>query len=507
MRRSAWVPLMMSLGLTAGCTPGALTPNTINQINSLLGEYGFSLKTVDPTTGKAVSLSQSDVDSVFDDQGNKVDAKFDTSGKLVFRPTKEGQQTIKVKMKDGSFRTFQVNGQKGAAHQDADVAFIPDSSGQGFSSSVAVGATIDPAAQFSQQETAIAAKRVKVTFGGAALDGLTAASVKAVYFDRQRLPQPAYGVDANGALMLDPNLFFLVQGYKLNNSGALPPIRVAYLKGGTLTIVFATLSNIPSLPTFTPPQPGSPPPPPPTPDQFAAGQVIDCSISGTDTATDLGAYESANGFQINVPQPGQFGPPPLPPNQDPFRKKALQFAVNVPLNLPSGATAANIKSYWIGRFPRPVMDVINVASGSVVLDPMVMFQVRMYQTTLLNDPTLFPWVRIVYSDSTGMTVYKFRIHSPAPGWWGTFASKFTPGVPQGFQPPATISVPIPGQGGGGACQSGPAVAPPPFIPPTPDVLGAPPTLTVGTDIDVATESVPNNDPNALGQTLNASNNP
>jgi|GEM_PF-1917153 hypothetical protein len=516
MHRHLWKIAPLSVTLLVGCTalqtgglsPGAVNPSTLNAVNNLLGQFGFSLKTVDPNTGTAKTLSQSDVTTVTDDSGNPVQYSFNSNNQMVFRPNKAGQQNIRVTLQDGTVQQFQVNGQQAsdpnAAPQTGEVGFVPDASGQDFSAQVAVGGTVDVAGQFQQQHQQAISNRVTVTFGGTGISGLTANTIQAVYFDRQKLPPFAYSVDATGDLQLDPQTFFLAQRYSKDNGG-LPPVTVAYNNGSTLTVVVANLLALPNLPTFTPPTPGQPAPPPPPPGQFTGGQFIDTTIVSTDTPTNLATFESANNIFVKLPTPGKAIPAPLPPGQDPFVKKLNQYAVTIPGLLPGTAQTA-VKGVWVGRFARPGA-VLNVgATGDISVDPNLIFEVRAYQTLVYKDTTntQFPWVRVAYANGQGQVVVaKFRFRASVlneqvngQAWWPL---SFAPQLPSNFPPVATSSFQayrsrffFPGAGGGfpggqpgqpgqgGQAQPGgpvfgqpnigrpatpPVGAPPPFLPP------------------------------------------
>lgn len=501
MKQYRWVALALSAGLLTGC-PGLtnnINPNTISQLNALLGEYGLSLKTVDPTTGEAKTYAEADITSVKDEKGNKIDYKFE-GGKLVFRPVLEGNHKIFVTLKDGTTQQFTIEGKKTEKADErfsGDVAFIPDSSGQGYTTEVGIGTTIDVEARHDAFLNQMAAKRVKVTFGGGQLTGLSAASIKAVYLDHQKAPHFAYEVTSEGALKLDPPFFFLAKQY-YEHRQEYPLLRVAYLNGGTLTVIVAKLTSLPKLPDMPKPQPGSPPPIPPGPDQFEANQTLDVAVAGSETPTDLATYEQQTGLQGQLPPPGGFQP--TDPNQDAFRQQMLANAITLPVVLPTGS---KVGAYWVGRMMRPGMDVLEVTSTGVKVDPMLFLQLRAYQVAVLKNDTTFPWVRLAYAKATGgWEVTRFRLKNPT--WWTTFKSSFTLNVPTDFVVPATAS-------------ADPQLAPQPpvmvpFFPPPPETIETIKSSLSGisaADLEVVTEPVPSNitDPMQFNATLQYSNNP
>ncbi|HEY9857208.1 MAG TPA: hypothetical protein V6D05_15800, partial [Stenomitos sp.] len=231
-----WRNAAASLALVtalAGCTGlDALSPKTLNQINSLLGEYGLSLKTVDPTTGEAKTYSERDIQSVMGEDGSAIDYKFE-SGKMVFRPKKEGKQKITIRFKDGTTQQFTIEGKQGDTRVNGDVAFIPDSSGQGFTAEVGLGSEINVAQRRQEMQNAMAARRVALTVGGANLTGLTPSSMRALYLDHQKAPVFTYEVTAEGLLKVDPAFFYLAQQY-YQHRNEYPLLRVAYVANGHL---------------------------------------------------------------------------------------------------------------------------------------------------------------------------------------------------------------------------------------------------------------------------------
>lgn len=438
MKQVRWVALALSVGVLAGCPGGGVNQSTISQISSLLGEFGVSLKTVDPSTGEEKTYAKEDVSQVVDESGNPIDYSFDAEGKMVFRPTKEGDQTVTLKLKDGTSQKFSVNGKSGGARQNGDVAFIPDASGQGFSTKTAFGSTINAKQERLNAINGMANVRIKLTFGQDKLPNLSKTNIKAVYMDRMRAPMDAVEVTDSGDLKLDPAFFFHAREYhKLNN--AYPPIRVAYLNGTTLTIVVAKMTALPTLPAFTPSKPGDPPPPPIPPESFTAGQTVDLSDSMTDTAATLEAYESANQLMAGVPKVGATPPPPNAGEQQAIFDKMKSYSVLFDLPVTQGLTKASIKGVMVARMDRPAMDIMEVtASGSLRLDPnLVMSMFSYYKGPLAGADT--PWVRIMFEDGTTKKVLKFRIKTTAIPTWFSGISYVPPQppspIPPGWMPP------------------------------------------------------------------------
>lgn len=448
MKQLRWVGIALSVGLLTGC-PGVanLNPNTINQINALLGEYGISLKTVDPSTGTAKTFAEADIDSVIGEDGKPIAYKFE-SGKMVFRPTKEGQQKITVKFKDGTTQQFTIEGKQGDTRTSGDVAFIPDSSGQGFTTEVGIGTEINVQERHQQLQNAMATKRIKLTFGGAAIDGLTPLTLKAVYFDRMKLPNFAYVVES-GALKVDPNPFFMAREYQERN-GSYPMIRVAYMEGTTLKVVIAKMTSLPQLPNFEPPKPGEVPPPPPAPDAFTSNQTLnlDSSLTESYAGKTLAQYETENQLLVNVPRPGEAPPPPSATEQAAIREKINQYAVTFDVPDLAGVASASVKAMFVGKMDRPLVpmapdqppvliDLLSISStGSIKLDPMMVHNIYGYwKGQLQGNTSNFPWVRIYYATNTGAKVVKFRFKPTGPSWFVTPANWTPPTKPADW--PAT----------------------------------------------------------------------
>ncbi len=482
MNQLRWVALALSAGLLTGC-PGVanLNPNTLGTLNSLLGEYGLSLKTVDPTTGQAKTYAETDITSVKDEKGNKIDYKFE-SGKLVFRPVLEGNHKIFVTLKDGTTQQFTIEGKKTEspdARFSGDVAFIPDSSGQGYTSEVGIGTTIDVEARHDAFLNQMATKRVKVTFNRAPIEGLTPLTIKAVYFDRQKLPMHAYVVES-GVLKIDPQVFFLAREYQ-EAVGKLPMVRVAYLNAGTPTVVLADLSVLPSLPEWQPPQPGEPVVPPPPPEAFTDNQSVDCSVSFVEQPTGtLEQYELDNGLQVNVPKPGEAPPPPDQGEMQEIREKINQYAVT--FNVPDLATvsSASVKALFVGKEERPIapmgpglppriIDLLSISSeGAIKLDPMMIFHLHGYWNYRLAKGSDYPWIRVFYNNGTDKVVrFRFKAANQSNFSWFT-GLNWTP-MPKPADWPADQ----------------------PWMPPPPpfDLLGAN-RVVVDTDLDVGINLTP-----------------
>lgn len=440
MKQMRWAALALTVGLLAGC-PNGVSPGAISKISSLLGEFGLSLKTVDPSTGEEKTYAKGDISQVVDDSGKPIDYSFDADGKMVFRPTKEGEQTVTIKLKDGTSQKFQVNGKSGAAKQTGDVAFIPDASGQGFSTKIAVGGSINAKQERHNAINGMANVRIKVTFGQDKLPGLSKTNIKAVYMDRMRAPMDAVEVTDSGDLKLDPAFFFHAREYfKLNN--AYPPIRVAYFNDNKLTIVVAKMTALPTLPDFTPSKPGDPPPPPIPPEKFTSGQILDLTDSMTDTAASLEAYETANQLMAGVPKVGATPPPPNAGEQQMIFDKMKQYSVLFELGQSyQGLTRASVKGVMVARMGRPAMDIMEISTSSIRLDPnLVMSMFSYYKGPLEGKNT--PWVRIWFTEGTANKILKFRIKTTAvPQWFSSLT--YNPPTPPNPIPPGWMPPPPP----------------------------------------------------------------
>lgn len=441
MKQLRWAALALSATLFVGCTGAgtALSPGATNAISALLGEFGFSLKTVDATTGQEKTLTNSDIDSVVDENNKAVPYSFDSSGKLTFKPNKEGASTIKVKMKDGSVQQFNVEGKTGAAKQTGDVAFIPDASGQGYTTKVAVGGTINATEERQTVMNNMADKRIKLTFGEGKLEGITKANFKGMYLDRMRVPMDAIEFTTDGYLKLDPAFFFNAREY-FKSVGSYPPIRVAYIKSGTaITVVVGKMAGLPTLPDFTPSRPGEPPPPPIAPDKFTSNQTLDLALGEIKEYPDFAAAETAMGGAMNVVGVGATPPPPDPTMLANINKYGVSF------NLPAtaGLTKANVKGMMIARHDRPVMDILTLeASGSGLffkLDPMSGIDYLQTYRFAMNKQ-FSPFLRIFYMNGTTPAVLAIRVKKTVldGGWWNaiTFPNVTPPNpIPPNWMPP------------------------------------------------------------------------
>lgn len=360
---------------------------------------------------------------------------------------------------------------------------------------VGLGKEIDVGARRGEMQNAMAAKRVKVVFGGAGLTGLNASTFRGVYLDHQKVPNHALEVTSDGTLKLDPTFFYLAQQY-FEHRQEYPLLRVAYISDGKLSVIVAKLTGLPRLPEMPKPVPGSPPPMPPGPDQFTPDQTLDMAVSGRETATDLATYERETNLLGQLPPPGGFQP--TDPNQDVFRQQMMGNAITVPVVLPAGA---KVGAYWVGRMMRPGMDVLEVTSTGIKVDPMLFLQLRAYQAGVLKSDA-FPWVRLAYPKATGgWEVTRFRLKNPT--WWTAFKGSFTLTVPIDYVVPATASVQV-------ALTQRPLMVP--FFPPPPEAITTAKAALANislADIEQATESVPTNitDPMQFNATLQFSNNP
>lgn len=447
MKQLRWVAMALSVGLLTGCPGVNLNPSTLNQINTLLGEYGISLKTVDPTTGEAKTYSEAEISSVVGEDGKAIAYKFE-NGKMVFRPSKEGQQKITIKFKDGTTQQFTIEGKQSETRFNGDVAFIPDASGQGFTTEVGIGTTIDVAARHDAFIEQMAAKRVKLTVGSANLDGLTPETIRAVYFDRMKLPNFTYVVES-GALKVDPNLFFMAREYHEHN-GSYPPVRILYMSGTTLKVVLASMGSLPQLPNFEPPKPGDPPPPPPSPDAFTSDQTLnlDLTLSEEFAGKTVEQYEMEHQLQAGVPKPGEAPPPPDPEEMAAIRDKINQYAVTFTVPGLTGVSSASVRAMFVGKMERPVMpppmpgappvliDLLGIGpTGELKLDPMMVHHMfGFWSGPLQQDTANFPWVRIFYVDGTGRHVAKFRFKSPGASWFVSPPNWTVPMPPSDWPP-------------------------------------------------------------------------
>lgn len=441
MRDMRWAALALSLGIMVGCT--SLTPGSVNQISSLLGQFGLSLKTVDSTTGAEKTYTQADVDTVVDSDGKAVSYKFDDSGKMVFTPNKAGPQTIKVKLKDGTVQQFDIEGKSGGPMQTGDVAFIPDASGQGYATKVAVGSTINVVQEKQTMVNNMAGKRIKVTFGMDKLEGLSKDKIKGIFMERSFAPMDAFNVTASGDLMVDPAFFFTAREfYKINNS--YPKVRVVYLNpDNKLVAVVAQMTALPTLPDFTPSKPGEPPPPPISPDKFTAGQTVDLSDATTEEVTSLDAYMQEVGLVNVVAKVGATPPPPNPQEQQQqfTRMKARSVLINLPGAF-SAVSTSSIRGIMVGRMERPAMDVMafrsSTSTSSIRLDPNLVISWFSYYKGPLGGIDS-PWIRIWFVDGNVNKVLKFRILTASiPDWLKNI--NYTPPqppnpIPQGWMPP------------------------------------------------------------------------
>lgn len=418
MKNLRWVGVALSVGLLTGCPGANLDTNTLQTINALLGEYGFSLKTVDPTTGAAKTFAEADISSVVGEDGKAIAYKFE-SGKMVFRPTKEGAQKITVKFKDGTTQQFTVEGKQGDTRVNGDVAFIPDGSGQGFTTEVGLGTTIDVKARHDAFIDQMAAKRVKLTFDDAGIEGLTAQTIKGVYLDRMKIPPFNYVVES-GALKLDPNVFYMAREYHRQN-GSYPLLRVVYTKNTSLEVVLAAMSVLPQLPEFTPAKPGEVPPPPPSPDKFASDQSLDLDIKLAETLgpITLEQYEATTQLQTTVPKPGEAPPPPNATEMAAIQEKLNETAVTFEVSSLSGVSTSSVKAMWVGKQDRPLFDLLGINStGNIKLDPhMIQNAFLLWNGPLARSTSNFPWVRVYVQDSGGAHVYKFRLKAASTPTW------------------------------------------------------------------------------------------
>jgi len=428
MLRYRWLGVALSVGLLTGCPAGlGLNPQTMDQINSFLGEYGLSLKTVDATTGEPRTFTASEVSQVVGEDGKPIDYKFE-DGRLVFRPTKEGAQRITVIFKDETRQQFMIEGKKADGRMTGDVAFIPDGSGQGFKSEVAIGGAIDVEARHGAFLQQMAGKRVTLTFAGTNLEGLTPQTIKGVYIDRMKLQPFTYAV-VDGALSVDPNHFFMVREYQARH-GAFPLIRVAYAQEGKLVVMLASMASLPELPAFTPSRPGEPPPPPPGPESFKAGQKLDLEIKLRESLEKtLLEYETEKDLKSSVPKPGEAPPPPNVAEQDAIRDRIRSFGVTFKVPALAGVPLGNVKAMFVGKMERPVapmepnqpprpIDLLAIgAGGEVSLDSMMVGHAFQFWYGPLNKSgSDFPVIRIVYVKDNARRVAAFRLKS-GPAWF------------------------------------------------------------------------------------------
>lgn len=436
MKRFAWVAVALSAGLLTGC-PDLMTAKNIEAINSALAEYGFSLKTIDEKTGQEKAFTNQDVEGVYAEDGTKIEHSFDANGKLIFRPKKEGEQQVRVKLKDGTVLPLKVEGKKGETRMTGDAAFIPDSSGQGFTTEVRVGGSIDVKARHDAIQSEVASSRAKLLFGA---EGLKPATLRAVYVDRQKLPPFSYAATEDGNVMVDLSAFFFVKHYQAQ-FGKLPPVRVAYQASDKITVVVATLATVPELPEFNPPKPGEPAPPPPRPDQFKAGQEIELENRAVVQANSLAAYEQENSVRDEFAAPGEAPPPPPAANEDPLLK-IQQYAPKFEIGL-VGVTKDKIRMLVVGKQVRPNFDLVDIdGSGHVKLDPMLLYSIRMEQFRIKQQTgtATMPNLRIFYESNTGIKERKFTL-KPVPDnhWLPMWAPFPQPGQP--FFPPAMDRLP------------------------------------------------------------------
>ncbi|MBU6429362.1 MAG: hypothetical protein KGR26_10150, partial [Cyanobacteria bacterium REEB65] len=241
--------------------------------------------------------------------------------------------TLTIKMKDGSERQISINAKTGSSTQTGSFAFIPDSTGQGFSAVGGIGQQVNAQEQFQQQESTMEAKRVELTFNGSVLSDLAGSATVpgtqfkgAIFMDRQQLPATAFEIEASGSIRIDPNVFFMAKAYQQAN-GSLPMFRIAYMSGGKLTVVLCSMSQLPTLPNWTPPTAGQPVVAPPTPDQFTVGQTVDLTIVSTEQDTTLADYISSHELQAGLPAPGQAPPPPNQQEQQTFENTVDSMAL------------------------------------------------------------------------------------------------------------------------------------------------------------------------------------
>ncbi len=419
MRHIRWIGVALSIGLLTGCPGGlGLNPETLDQINSMLGEYGLNLKTVDPSTGEARTYQAADVSQVVGEDGKPIDYKFD-GDKMVFRPGKEGQQRITVKLKDGTTQQFTIEGKQSDARMTGDVAFIPDGSGQGFTTEVGIGQAINVRERHGAIMDQMASKRIKLTFGSENLAGLSPDMIKAVYFDRMKLPPFTYAV-VDGVLKVDPMHFFMAREYQ-KHSGSYPMVRVGYMKDGKLMVVLAAMADLPQLPDFTLPQPGQAPPPPPGPDAFASDQTLDLEIKMSESLDmTIEAYETEKQLQTNVPRPGEAPPPPSDTEQAAIREHINEFGVTFNVSTLAGVGATDVKAMFVGKMERPMMDLLSIGTGGEVkLDPMMIGHAfQLWYGPLSSNTTNAPWIRIYFQDGSGGHVAKFRFKAnTVPTWF------------------------------------------------------------------------------------------
>lgn len=428
MRKYRWLGVALGVGLLTGCPAGlGLNPQTMDQINAFLGEYGLSLKTVDATTGEPRTFTENDVSQVVGEDGKPIDYKFE-GGRLVFRPTKEGAQRITVIFKDETRQQFTIEGKKADGRMSGDVAFIPDGSGQGFKSEVAIGGAIDVGARHEAFLHQMAAKRVTLTFAGTNLEGLTPQTIKGVYIDRMKLQPFTYAV-VDGALSVDPNHFFMAREYQARH-GAFPLIRVAYAQEGKLVVMLASMASLPELPAFTPSRPGEPPPPPPGPESFKAGQKLDLEIKLRESLDKtLLEYETEKDLKSSVPKPGEAPPPPNATEQNAIRDRIRTYGVTFKVPALAGVPIGSVKAMFVGKMERPVapmepnqpprpIDLLAIgAGGEVSLDSMMVGHAfQLWYGPLSKSSFDFPVIRIVYVKDNARRVAAFRLKS-GPTWF------------------------------------------------------------------------------------------
>jgi len=432
MLRYRWLGVALSVGLLTGCPAGLnLNPQTLDQINAFLGEYGLSLKTVDPTTGEPRTFTEADISEVKGEDGKPIDYKFE-GGRMVFRPTKEGNQRITVSFKDGTSQQFTIEGKKADGRMTGDVAFIPDGSGQGFNTEVGIGREIDVEARHGDYLNQMAAKRITVTFAGEPLAGLTPQNLRGVYFDRMKLP-PFTVVVENGSLKIDPNHFFMAREYQARH-GAFPLIRVAYVQDGKLVVVLAAMAALPQLPSFTPSRPGDPPPPPPGPDAFASNQRLDLEIKVRESLTmTIEQYEAEKQLESSVPKPGQAPPPPSQTEQTAIRDRIRNHGVTFKVANFAGVSVGHVKAMFVGKMERPIapvapnepprpIDLLSIgAQGEVALDSMMIGHAyQLWFGPLNQSASDFPVIRIFYEKDGARRVAAFRFKSGGgPAWFTT----------------------------------------------------------------------------------------
>ncbi|MBM3273752.1 MAG: hypothetical protein FJZ00_01265 [Candidatus Sericytochromatia bacterium] len=324
----------VSLGVLAGCAnlQNLLTPQNIATVQNVLKQAGVSISYKDPNTGETKSFTKKDdVKTIKNKDGKELKQGEDydfQSGKLVFKNLKD-KQTVTIVGADGT--TFKTEVEPENENQQA--RFIPDANGQ-FDE-------IEDNADFEKEFAAIrdrdAANRVTFKLGGSF--GFKAADVKGFGFRPKgqtitlSVPRQAWaGVD--GGVAMD------VQALGDSKSPDDPKDRIwtiGYAKDGKILVVrFKITKTLKRVENPTPDANGFIDfskvtlPGPQTVD--AADLTVSATASyDTEQAAAQGENLKEPVFQVGpvqggLPQvgehtPGQFGPPPCAPGQQPTPEK------------------------------------------------------------------------------------------------------------------------------------------------------------------------------------------